>query len=72
MPKRLVEKKLLYCCPQMRDEIVTAVESAIDIGYRHFDTAHLYGTEEYLGQAISNKIRQGVIKREDLFITTKV
>ena len=48
------------------------IESAIDLGYRHIDTALLYQTEKMVGQAVRNKIKDGTVKREDLFITSKV
>ncbi|MBX3037169.1 MAG: aldo/keto reductase [Anaerolineales bacterium] len=50
---------------------VTALRSALDVGYTHFDTAEMYAdghAEELLGQAI----RESGIKRESLFITSKV
>ncbi|CAH2052009.1 unnamed protein product, partial [Iphiclides podalirius] len=49
-----------------------AVEWALDAGYRHIDTASCYGNEQEIGEAIENKIGQGTVKREDLFITTKL
>lgn len=53
-------------------EIYSGVKAALDAGYRHIDTAWVYDTEDEIGQAIADKIEEGAIKREDLFITTKV
>ncbi|WP_430510439.1 aldo/keto reductase [Gottfriedia solisilvae] len=47
---------------------VDAVRTAIEVGYRHIDTAAVYKNEEQVGEAI----RQSRIAREELFITTKV
>ncbi|XP_046671338.1 1,5-anhydro-D-fructose reductase-like isoform X2 [Homalodisca vitripennis] len=49
-----------------------AVLQAIDLGYRHFDTAFIYHNEVAIGKAVRQKIREGVIKREDVFITSKL
>lgn len=51
---------------------VQAVEDAINVGYRLFDTAAVYGNEASVGKAISRAMSQGKVKREELFITTKV
>ncbi|KAK2995684.1 hypothetical protein RJ640_013482 [Escallonia rubra] len=50
-----------------------AILEAIKAGYRHFDTAFAYQTEEHLAAAVPEAIRLGLIKsRDDLFITTKL
>ena len=48
------------------------MSEAIDVGYRHFDTAYRYENEKEVGQAIRGKITDGVVKREDIFVVTKV
>jgi 2,5-diketo-D-gluconate reductase B len=45
-----------------------AVEEALDVGYRHIDTAVMYGNETEVGEAI----RSRATSREEIFITTKV
>ena len=47
---------------------VDAVRTALDMGYRHIDTAAIYGNEESVGRAI----RESGVPREDIFLTTKV
>ena len=51
-----------------KEDTVRAVLDAIEVGYRHFDTAQSYMNEEELGTAI----RQSGIPRKEFFITTKV
>lgn len=49
-----------------------AVKAAIKAGYRHIDTAWAYGTEPFVGEAVKELTEEGVIRREDVFITSKV
>lgn len=51
---------------------IDCVYQAIKIGYRHIDTAAIYGNEEEVGAGIKKAIDEGIVKREDLFVTTKL
>ncbi|KAK7269370.1 hypothetical protein RIF29_22095 [Crotalaria pallida] len=56
-----------------RETTKTAVIEAIKLGYRHFDTASHYGSEEALGEAIAQALQLGLIaSRDELFITSKL
>ncbi|NME67402.1 aldo/keto reductase [Flammeovirga aprica] len=53
-------------------EVFNAVKKAIEIGYKHIDCAAIYGNEPEVGDAIKECIDKGIVKREDLFITSKL
>ena len=59
--------------PPPHEQLVSALLTAIEVGYRHFDTALVYQSEEALGEAIAEALRKGLIKsRDELFITSKL
>ena len=45
---------------------------AIDVGYRHIDSAPIYKNEKQVGEAIANGLKKNNLEREQLFITSKV
>ncbi len=53
-------------------EVYQAVKDAVRVGYRHIDCAAIYGNEAEIGQAISELIKSGEVKRDQLWITSKV
>lgn len=50
------------------DETIAAVESALPVGYRHVDTAAVYGNEREVGEAL----RRSGVDRSEVFVETKV
>lgn len=48
------------------------MRSAIDIGFRYFDTARHYWNEEEIGEAIRAKIAERVVERQDLWVVSKI
>jgi len=54
------------------EKLKTAVKDALYAGYRHIDTAATYGNEEVIGEALAEVFSEGNIKREDVFITSKL
>ena len=52
-------------------QMTDAVLGAAEVGYRHFDCASVYGNEHFIGQSFRT-ILTGGVKREDLWITSKV
>ena len=53
-------------------DVYTAVKIAIKAGYRHIDCAPIYGNEKEVGAAINDCINEGLVSREDLWITSKL
>ena len=45
-----------------------AVSAALDLGYRHIDTAQMYGNEDIIGEVLSS----ATVDRDELFVTTKI
>jgi diketogulonate reductase-like aldo/keto reductase len=56
------------------DPLVTrqAVKTALEVGFRHFDCAERYRNEAAIGDAMQEVFKGGAIKREDVFVTTKL
>ncbi|MCL3777636.1 MULTISPECIES: aldo/keto reductase [unclassified Actinomyces] len=54
------------------DEVRTHLRQAIDLGYRHIDTANAYFNEVAVGEVVREAIADGVVTREELFITSKL
>lgn len=53
-------------------EVYNAVREALKIGYRHIDCASIYGNEAEIGQAFSDAFKEGDVKREELWVTSKL
>jgi 2,5-diketo-D-gluconate reductase B len=49
-------------------QVIDSVRSALELGYRHIDTAQIYGNEAEVGQAIADS----GVPRDELFVTTKI
>uniref|UniRef100_A0A0A9GP20 NADP-dependent oxidoreductase domain-containing protein n=1 Tax=Arundo donax TaxID=35708 RepID=A0A0A9GP20_ARUDO len=54
-------------------DLPATILHAVRLGYRHFDTASLYGTERAVGGAVADAVRSGAVaSRADLFVTSKL
>lgn len=53
-------------------EVETAVSAALELGYRHLDCASIYGNEAEIGGALAQALNGGTLRREDLWITSKL
>src|SRR5271165_5820814 len=49
-----------------------ATQTALEIGFRHFDCSERYRNEEAVGDAMQEAYKDGTIRREDIFVTTKL
>lgn len=49
-----------------------AVETALSVGYKHIDCAHVYQNEAEIGESFAKMFGEGGIKREEIFITSKL
>lgn len=54
------------------EQISSAVAGAIRCGYRLFDCAAVYGNEKQIGEVFRQAFEEGAVRREELFITSKV
>ncbi|XP_041071863.1 aldo-keto reductase family 1 member D1-like isoform X1 [Carcharodon carcharias] len=63
-----------YSAPRItaKDACYHAVKVAIDVGYRHFDGALVYGNEDEVGRAVREKIDDGTVRRDDIFYCGKL
>ncbi|KAH9331652.1 hypothetical protein KI387_003760, partial [Taxus chinensis] len=57
---------------QNEEEIKAAIAAALQVGYRHFDTASSYNSEHALGEALKTAFQTEVVTRDDVFVTTKL
>ncbi|RCN25802.1 hypothetical protein ANCCAN_28483, partial [Ancylostoma caninum] len=53
-------------------ELTAALKTALDSGYRLIDTAFVYQNEAVIGKVLQEYFKSGKLKREDIFITSKV
>jgi alcohol dehydrogenase (NADP+) len=53
-------------------DVGAAVSTALQLGYRHIDCAAIYGNEAEIGAALANSQREGQVRREELWITSKL
>lgn len=53
-------------------EVGAAVRAALEIGYRHIDCAWIYGNEAEVGEALADALGDGLVTRDELWITSKL
>lgn len=57
---------------EKEDELYKAVREAVNIGYRHIDCAKIYENEHVIGKALNDAFKANDVKREEMFITSKL
>jgi len=55
-----------------KSEVFPSLKKAIELGYRHIDCAYYYENEKEIGDALKQIFSEGLVKREELFITSKL
>ncbi|MEL6902147.1 MAG: aldo/keto reductase [Cyanobacteria bacterium J06606_4] len=55
-----------------KDAVYEAVKEALRVGYRHIDAAWIYQNEAEVGHGIGESVEAGTVKRDDLFVTSKL
>lgn len=55
-----------------KGEVTKAVKTALENGYKHIDCAAVYGNEAEVGDAFAEVFKNGKVKREDVWITSKL
>lgn len=53
-------------------QVYDAIRTAIETGYRHFDCAAAYDNEKEIGEAFFDAFKDGIVEREDIFVTSKL
>lgn len=71
-PNNLILPPIGFGTYDLNGDVKKIVLGAIERGYRLIDTAKVYGSEDGIGYAIKEAIENGIVKREELFIQTKL
>ncbi|CAM6098014.1 unnamed protein product [Calypogeia fissa] len=56
----------------LTESLTAVLLKALEFGYRHIDTAEVYKTEVAIGNALQEAFATGLVKREDVYVTTKI
>ncbi|MEB3212499.1 MAG: aldo/keto reductase, partial [Leptolyngbyaceae bacterium] len=55
-----------------KGDVCRAVKEALRVGYRHIDAAWIYQNEQEVGQGIGESVEEGIVSRDDIFVTSKL